>query len=184
MKLKKIFRKIDLIFIVITALTWSVLDHSISLIGFTGNVILVSVISLFITAVFISFVALAVSKYGAITVFYILAAIFTIPLSNFGGPGLHKISILIIAGIVFDVVFFVLRGSLRIPLATAFSNASMPWVIWFMLLSSGATVELSFILNSTIMDFLMGILGALAGMFIWYKIRTTKLIVKFECLRD
>jgi len=140
-------------------------------------------LSLFVTTMFMAFTALLIRRVGAVTLFYLFGAIITISINNLGGLGIYKVPILLIAGIIFELFFLLLKIKLKnipldIVLGAAFSNFSIPFT---MLLFIPATRELMpFVWNFALMAFIIGIMGSIVTFLIWYNIKNSKIIIKFE----
>ena len=132
---------------------------------------------------FMAFTALLIRRIGAVTLFYLIGAIITIPINNLGGLGIYKVPILLTAGIIFELFFLLLKIKIKnIPLdavlGAAFSNFSIPFT---MLLFVSATRELlPFVWNFALMAFIIGIMGAIVTFLIWYHIKGLKPIIRFE----
>ena len=173
------FRKIDLIAIIILALLWALVTWLINL----PNTQLTFMLSLFITTMFMTFTALLIRKFGAVTLFYLFGSIFTISINNLGGLGLYKVPILLVAGIIFELFFLLLKIKIKniplnVVLGAAFSNFSIPFT---MLLFVAATRELlPFVWNFALMTFIIGVMGSIITFLIWYNIKGLKPIIKFE----
>lgn len=173
------FRKIDLLAIVILALLWAFITWLINI----PNNQFTFFLSLFITTMFMALIALLIKKVGAVTLFYLIGAIITIPINNLGGLGFYKVPILFIAGIIFELFFLLLKIKVKnipldVVLGAAFSNFSIPFT---MLLFISTTKELMpFVWNFALMAFIIGIMGSITTFLIWYNIRNLKPIIKFE----
>ena len=173
------FRKIDLLVIVILASIWAFITYLINI----PNNQFTFFLSLFVTTMFMAFIALLIRKLGAVTLFYLFGAIITIPINNLGGLGFYKVPILLIAGIIFELFFLLLKIRIKnipldVVLGAAFSNFSIPFT---MLLFVPATKELMpFVWNFALMAFIIGIMGSIVMFLIWYNIKNSKQIIKFE----
>jgi hypothetical protein len=173
------FRKIDLLAIIILVLFWAFITWIINIPDNQFTFFL----SLFVTTMFMAFTAFLIRRVGAVTLFYLFGALITIPINNLGGLGIYKVPILIIAGIVFELFFLLLKIKIKnipldIVLGAAFSNFSIPFT---MLLFIPATKGLmSYVWNFALMAFIIGIMGSIAAFLIWYNIRNLKPIIKFE----
>ena len=173
------FRKIDFIAIIIMALLWAFVTWLINILDnqFTFFIFL------FITTMFMTLTALLIRKFFAVTLFYLIGAIITIPINNFGGLGIYKVPILLIAGIIFELFFLLLKIKIKnipldIILGAAFSNFSIPFS---MLLFVTATKELMpFVWNFALMAFIIGVMAAIVTFLIWYNIKGLKFIIRFE----
>jgi len=173
------FRKIDLLAITILAIVWALVTWLINI----PNNQFTFFLSLFVTTMFMAFIALLIRRVGAVTLFYLFGAIITIPINNLGGLGFYKVPILLIAGIIFELFFLLLKIRIKnipldVVLGAAFSNFSIPFT---MLLFVTATNELlPFVWNLALMAFIIGIMGSIITFLIWYNIKNLKLIIKFE----
>jgi len=175
----KRFRKIDLIAIIILAVLWAFITWIINIPDNQFTFFL----SLFVTTMFMAFTALLIRKIGAVTLFYLFGAIITISINNLGGLGIYKVPILLIAGIIFELFFLLLKIKIKnipldVVLGAAFSNFSIPFT---MLLFVSATRDLMpFVWNFALMVFIIGIMASIVTFLIWYKIKGMKLIIRFE----
>jgi len=173
------FRKIDLIAITVLVVLWTFLTWLINI----PNNQFTFFLSLFVTTMFMTFIALLIRKLGAVTLFYLLGAIITISINNLGGLGFYKVPILFIAGIIFELFFLLLKIRIKnipldVVLGAAVSNFSIPFT---MLLFVPATKELMpFVWNFALMAFIIGIMGSIVMFLIWYNIKNSKIIIKFE----
>ena len=109
-------------------------------------------------------------------------------LHDFGVLGGERIISFIIVGLLFELVFLVLKLEVKhiqldIVLGTAVAAASLPLSAG-MLLSSALAIEMiSRIINMMIFSFFVGMAGALLSFLLWYYLRTAKLVLRFEYLR-
>ncbi|MEK6984264.1 MAG: hypothetical protein AABX33_06845 [Nanoarchaeota archaeon] len=172
-------RKIDLIATIVSAIVWAFATWLINI----PDTQFTFFLSLFMTTMFMAFTALLIRRIGAVTLFYLIGAIITIPIDNLGGLGLYKIPILFIAGIIFELFFILLKLKIKlipldVVLGAAFSNFSIPFT---MLLFVSATRELMpFVWNFALMAFIIGIMGSIVTFLIWYNIKGLKPIIRFE----
>jgi len=173
------FRKIDLIVIVILAFIWALVTWLINI----PNNQFTFFLSLFVTTMFMTFIALLIRKLGAVTLFYLFGALITIPINNLSGLGFYKVPILLIAGIIFELFYLLLKIKIKnipldVVLGAAFSNFSIPFT---MLIFVTATKELMpFVLNFALMAFIIGIMASIITFLIWYNIKNLKPIIRFE----
>jgi len=128
----KRFRKIDLLVILLLASIWAFITWFVNIPDTTFTFFL----SLFVTTMFMVFISLLIRKFFAVTLFYIIAAIITIQINNLGGLGFHKVPILLVAGLIFEIFFLLLKIKINnIPLdvvfGAAFSNFSIPFLPCF-----------------------------------------------------
>ena len=168
------FRKIDLLAIFILAFLWSGLTYIIMFyFPYIFEVIL------FATALFATFIALLIRKVGSVTLFFSFAGVMTLVVPILGVLGFDKILVLVSMGLVFEFIIYIFKKYLNLIIAGTISNASMPWLM--ALSKNQFSTNLSYALwNFTIISALLGVLGALVGMGIWYKVKNSKLVLKFE----
>lgn len=173
------FRKIDFIAILLLALLWAFITWIINIPDNQFTFFL----SLFVTTMFMTFTAFLIRRLGAVTLFYLFGALITININNLGGLGFYKVPILLIAGIIFELFFLLLKIKIKnipldVVLGAAFSNFSIPFT---MLLLVPATKELlPFVWNFALMAFIIGIMASIVTFLIWYNIKNLKPIIKFE----
>tara|TARA_Y100000310_G_scaffold203351_1_gene203578 strand:- start:8782 stop:9339 length:558 start_codon:yes stop_codon:yes gene_type:complete len=173
------YRKIDLLVIVALAFIWALITWITNIPDNQFTFFL----SLFITTMFMAFTALLIRKLGAVTLFYLFAALISIPINNLGGLGFYKVPILFIAAIIFELFFLLLKKEIKnipldVVLGAAFSNFSIPFT---MLLFIPATKELmSFVWNFALIAFILGIMASIMAFLAWYNIKNLKPIIKFE----
>lgn len=172
----------DFIAIALFAILWAGLSY---IFDAYLNPQLSFLITLFTITLLMSFIVHLVRKAGAATLFYGLCAIFTISLSDFGVTGSRKILALLIAGIIFELAFLILKLELKniqldIILGTGLSAAVIPLVMAIQL-SWTITVERFVpLLNVILVSFVVGVIGALVSFLIWYKFKSAKSIIRFE----
>jgi hypothetical protein len=135
---------------------------------------------LFVTTLFATFTTLLIRKAGSVTLFFSLAGIMTIIIPILGFLVFGKILVLVAMGIIFEIIVYVFKRYVNLVIAGIVSNASMPWLM-FLLGKTQLSTNLSYALwNFTIISALLGGLGALVGLGIWYKVKNSKLVLKFE----
>src|SRR3989338_228954 len=173
------FRKIDFLALAILTVLWAVATTLINL----PNTQLTFMLSLAVTAIFVSFTALLIRKVGAVILFYFVGSAITISFNNLI-QGYYKILILVIAGIIFELAFLLTKKIYKsnIPfnlvLAAALSNASIPWII--LLFTEYSKELLTPTINFSLSALLIGIMGSLLTYLVWYNIKANKTIIKFE----
>lgn len=171
----KHLRKTDLLFITIAAFLWSLLAYVL-----TFYFPQIFELILFTIAVFATFLALFIRKLGSITLFFLIAGIMTLAIPAFLVSGIEKIVVFIIMGVIFEAITYTLKNYLNIIVASIFSNVSMPWqVSW--LTKMQLTTKINYaIWNLTFISALLGLLGATSGLIIWYKVKNSKIILRFK----
>ncbi len=172
-------RKIDFAAIAIAAVSWAVLTSYISAMNSPFSFVL----SLFITAIFASFVALLIDKLGSLFLFYTIGAIISLPLNTMSSLGVFKAPILIGAGLIFELIFLLLKLEVQnipmdVVLGAAISNFLVPFM---MIITFKAQSQLMpFVWNLALMSFIAGLMGSIISFLIWYNVRHLKPVIKFE----
>jgi hypothetical protein len=173
------FRKIDFVAIIILAVVWAFVTWIINI----PDNQLTFFLSLFATTMFMAFTALLIRKFLAVTLFYLIGAIITIPVNNLGGLGFYKVPVLFIAGIIFELFFILLKTKIKliplnIILGAAVSNFSIPFSI---ALFAGTTEELMpFVWNFAFTALIIGIMASIVSFLIWYNANGLKPAMRFE----
>ncbi len=139
--------------------------------------------SLLITTAMMALSVHVVRKAGSVTIFYLFNALLTYNLNDFGVMWQQKIISFLIAGILFEATFLVLKLELKeiqldIIIGTALSAASIPLTIALQLslIVTGAMIK--DIINLMLLSFFVGIIGSIIAFFIWYKLRATKFMLR------
>ena len=175
----KPFRVTDYIALIVLAIVWaiivSILTNSDSEFGF--------LFSLFVTTMFIVFTAFLIKKAGAVTLFCLTGSLIAVPSNFLMSVGWNKITIFAIAGIIFELFFIFLKKEIKnipldIVLGAAFSMASIPFTMFF--LSPASDNIMSYVINFSLLSFIIGIIGAITTFLIWYNIKGNKFFIKFE----
>ena len=91
----------------------------------------------------------------------------------------------LIAGLVFELVFVIFKLELKniqldIVLGTGFSAASIPITTAFLLSTNLARSMIVPIFNLSLLSFIVGIVGAIASFFLWYRLRTNRAVLRYE----
>ncbi len=173
------YRKIDLMAITTLAIIWALVTWLINL----PDTQFTFFISLFVTTIFMTFTALLIRKFFAVTLFYLIGSIIIIPINNLGSLGFYKVPILFIAGIIFELFFLLLKIKIKnipldIILGVGLSNFSIPFTI--LLFISDAKGLLPFVWNFALISLNIGIMASIITFLIWYNIKGLKPIIKFE----
>ena len=178
----KKFKVIDLAIILFIALIWSG-------IGYFVNIFLTPqssyVISLLIATFLMSLTVHLVRKAGSAILFYVMGGFLMFGLNDLGITHMNKIWILLIAGLVFELVFVIFKLELKniqldIVLGTGFSAASIPITTAFLLSTNLARSMIVPIFNLSLLSFIVGIVGAIASFFLWYRLRTNRAVLRYE----
>jgi len=176
------FRRFDLLAILILALTAGVL----SLI--TNNTMepqYAFIVSLLIITTFMSFTVYLVRRAGTAILFFAIVALLSYPITNLGISIANKVLVLIITGVLFELFFLLFTHVVRhtqinIILSTAISTASIP-ITTLILMSYHIPVDIiPIVLNLVLIAFFVGIAGSVISFLIWYHLKETKQVLKFE----
>ena len=178
----KKFRILDIGIIIFIAAIWAVVGYVVNTF-FTPQSSFV--ISLLIATFLMSLTVHLVRKAGSATLFYVIGGFFMWSLNDLGVTHLTKIWVLLIAGVVFELVFVIFKLELKniqldIVLGTAFSAASIPFSTAFLLSTGLARSMISSIFNLALLSFIVGFVGAVASFFLWYRLRTNKAVLRYE----
>lgn len=170
----KHFKKADLLGILILASLWSSVAYIV-----TFYFPYIFELILFSTAMLATFTFLLVRKIGSVTLFFSIAGLMTLPVPIFGVLGFDKIPVLALMGIFFELTAHTLGKHLNLVVAGAVSNASMPWLMLWLDKTKLSGLE-NAMWNFTIISSLLGLFGALTGVLVWYKAKSSKPILRFE----
>ncbi|MBU0615196.1 MAG: hypothetical protein KJ601_03825 [Nanoarchaeota archaeon] len=172
-------KKKDLVAVAVISFIWAVLTIVLNLTqtywGFVGV--------LFVTGLFACLVAFLVKKIGSVLLFFCLGGIFSIGFDNLG-LGYWKLLVLPLMGVVFELAYFGLRmefKNLAVDglIAAALSNGALPFLM-MLLIKGGNRDILSYAINFSIIAALSGICGAVVMSILWYYIKSTEFVVKFQ----
>jgi len=172
-------RKIDFAAIVIAAILWAILTSYIS----SMNTPFSFVLSLFMTAFFASFVVLMVGRLGSAFLFYTIGAIISLPFDTMSSLGIFKFPILMAAGLVFELIFLLLKLEVQnIPMDVVFGAAISNFLIPFMMIITiqAQSQLMPFVWNLALTSFIAGLMGSVISFLLWYNIRHLKPIINFE----
>lgn len=180
----KRFKIIDIIAIIILAGLWLLLSFLLDrFLDPQASYIL----SLLIAVTLMSFTVHLVRKAGSATLFYALGALFTYSINDLGTIGSDKLIVLIIAGIIFELIFLIFKLEVKniqldIMAGTAISAASIPITTGLLLSFNVSLSMISSIINLILLSFFVGLIGAVFSFLIWYNLRATKIVLKYEYL--
>jgi len=145
----------------------------------------VYIISLALIVLGMNFIVYTIRKSGVATLFYLLTALFTFFIAEVGIFGWKKIMVFFIAGVIFELIFLILKIELHnltldVIIGTSFSMVSIPLTTAF-LLSSGLASSFPLVLiNWLVLTFVVGLVAAVITSLIWHEIKQTKPILKLE----
>lgn len=179
-----IFKKFttkELVFIALMAALGTVVSYFTTAMNVVTGIPLSSFLSPLILPIFFVITALVIRKFLTVTLLNTIWAVLIIPSPALGGPGLHKIPLLIIVGLIFDIVFYMFRDKEKLSsvLAGACSIAVVPWLTVFfgvMLGLPGIDKLRAMIWMITLMGIVVAIVGSFVGVYLWKKIKNKKII--------
>jgi hypothetical protein len=134
---------------------------------------------------FVTFTTLLIRKAGTATLFFAIVTALTLNIASFGVDGVSKIIVMILAGLVFELTFLILKIELKnIPLdvivGAALSTASIPLLAGLVASTEIVQSLMTNFLNLIILGFVSGLAGSIIAFLLWWNIRTVKWIMKFE----
>ncbi|MHA1865483.1 MAG: ECF transporter S component [Candidatus Heimdallarchaeaceae archaeon] len=179
------FRKFkikDVLMIVSFALIWSLSSYLYNNLFLPQNSY---IFSLVLASSFIVFLVLLIRKVGTATLFYVMIGVMTFFMDDLGPKGLNKIIVLFLAGIIFEIFFLIFKLEIHnipidIILGIIFSLSTIPLTTILLISTSVTQNQLVQILNMIIISFSAGILGSLISLILWFKLKTTKFILKYQ----
>ncbi len=176
------FRIIDVIIIIVLSSIWTL---SNILISQRLNPQASFIFSLLVLVLLMSFTIHLIRKAGSATFFYAVAGLMTYSTNDFGVIGLEKVIAFIIAGLIFELVFLLLRLELKsiqidIIFGSGLSAASIPFFTAFFVSLNSLLTLFNQVLNLMLLAFFVGIAGSVISFLIWYNLRTTKLVLEYE----
>ena len=173
------WRLVDFIAIIIISIIWAVSTSLLIAFPFKTSFFMI----LLITSILASFVALFVRRMGSITTFFALAGLLTFWSNNFG-VGWEKVIILVVAGLIFEISFLLIKlkiksVSIDVVLGAAFSNLAIPILI-LVFIETKALELLQYAFNFAATAFIIGIMGAVIAYMVWFELKRLRWVVKFE----
>lgn len=143
------------------------------------------IISLIFIAIGINLLVNILKKSGVAIIFNLFVGILTFNQIDLGFIGFKKILILVLAGLVFEIAFLVLKLHIfSIPLdlviGTSISFASIYLIAGFILSANLASNFPTEMINLILLTFLVGLFGSFLAYLIWNKIKITRLVLEIE----
>jgi hypothetical protein len=172
-------RRLDFAAIAVLVITWLLSVALINRISFEPFLL-----TIFITAAFMSFAALLIRRIASVVLFALAASSTAALAGTFGTLGSNAIPVLAVAGLAFEAVLMAVRAEIKnvplnLVLGAGLAAASMPWTM-LLLANQTAKSLLPLVWNLSITAFFIGVAGAVVSFLIWYYIKNTKPIIKFE----
>lgn len=161
----------------------------VSLFIFLNNLLfdpsLVLIISLFLLVLGMNLVVYLAKKSGTAVIFYLFTSFFTFSIGDIGILGWKKILAFVIAGILFEIIFLLLKLEIHsLPLdmiiGTSLSIASLPLVSAFLLSAGLASSFPLALINLIVLAFAVGLIASVITFLLWRKVKHTKVIIRLE----
>ncbi|MEK6900368.1 MAG: hypothetical protein AABX05_04565 [Nanoarchaeota archaeon] len=126
-----------------------------------------------------------IDRAGAATLFYVLAAAFTLRLNDLGVIGWDKVLIFFIAGIIFEVIFLSLKIkvhhlSLDMVLGSSISAASVVIAAAFVLSSDLANSFPLELINLVLIGLASGLISSTILSLVWMHISRSRAVMKLQ----
>jgi ABC-type thiamin/hydroxymethylpyrimidine transport system permease subunit len=172
------FRKQDFLALGLMIVTWIILITLSGLVGIKWRFL----VEIFFTVLVMSFAALLIRRIGAVVVLLLVGSLILNQTDALDGLGVSSIPVLVVAGIIFEFVIVVLKKEIKnVPLnflvGSGLASASMPWTMFFLVESN---VALSSFVSFSLTLFFVGLVGSVVAYMIWYEIKNTKPVLKYE----
>nr|CBH38848.1 hypothetical membrane protein [uncultured archaeon] len=125
-------------------------------------------------AIFIAVIGFKiVDKFGAATVFFTVMGILAIPSPIMGPPGVHKVGVMFLMGLIFDIVLFIFKrknvGYLIGAAITGVDGAIFIYMLLVLLGLPGADLLRPMLIPFSIIYAILGLVGAYTGLLIYEK---------------
>ncbi len=142
-------------------------------------------VSLALMVIGMNFTVYLIKKAGIATLFYVFTAVLTFWIDDIGVLGWEKIITFFFAGLIFEIIFLLLKVRVHnVPLdmiiGASLSTASISLITAFALsegLASSFPVEL---INLILLAFAVGLIASTVIFLIWHQVERTKIIIKVE----
>lgn len=143
------------------------------------------IISLFLIIGLMHFTMSLINKAGTALSFMLFVSILTYRLNDLGAAGLNKLIFLVCAGLVFESVFLLLKLEVRQIqvdqiISAGIASASVPIIGLFLLSPYLFYDKLIMVANLSLLSLLIGIASAVISFFIYYHIKTLKMVLRFQ----
>ncbi|MBI2564687.1 hypothetical protein HYV79_01720 [Candidatus Woesearchaeota archaeon] len=143
---------------------------------------------MFLLSFFLTITVFLVRKAGSATLFFIITSLISyyFPLLGILSE-LNKFLVLTSIGIIFELFFLVLKLEIKnIPIdvvfGAGFSIASFPWLILFLTKIEYTYQLLIKTLNVSLSAFFIALIASCLAFLLWYEIKKTKIILRYEFL--
>ena len=126
-----------------------------------------------------------VQKTGMFMIFYGLAGLFTLRLDDIGVLGYKKIVCLMIAALLFEIVYLVLKFhvhfiSFDLVVGSMLSAASVP-LISALLITSNFTLQYPLdVFNLMMLSLVAGLAGSVVACIIWHDVKDRRLFIELD----
>jgi len=176
----KRFRIKDLIIIMSFSVIYLIIDLIIS---FFNHPQYNYILSFFFFIFILTFLVYLVRRAGTAALFGLTASIFTSTLGNLDITGQNKIIILTLLGILFEIVFLILKLEIKLlPLDVILSVALASAIIPIISIISIKVNSPTILFNLSLLNFFIAISASIISFLLWFKLKTKRLIIEFEYL--
>ncbi len=143
------------------------------------------IVALFVVSLLVALTVYISGRSWIALLFFTVGALVTSGMENMGVTGSEKFIVFLVAGIVFELVFVLLKIEIKnipldITMGVAIAAASIPITTGFVLSSQLMVVLLKPMINLALVSFFIGLCGALVALLIWSRVRTTKFTLRFR----
>ncbi len=176
------FRGIDFLVLIGFSLVYVLLSF---IFNFYLSSVLEYILSLGLLIFFMSFIVHLVRKAGSALLFFLFCSAFGYWLNDFGVIGLNKIILFLIAGFVFELMYLLFKlefhnVQMDIIIGSSLSALSIP-VVFSLILSMDIALNMLYsFFNLVLLSFFVGVAASVCSFLFWYKVKTSKFVLKFE----
>ena len=173
------YRKMDYAVIAFSSLIWLILATFSN----TFEPQLAYLLSLLFGLILLSFAVQITRKAGTGLLFMGVSSILTSHIGDIGVVGFQKFIMFILAGIVFEAVFLILKLEVKdiqldILGGTAIAGMMIPLFMGLIISSALAWQLINGLLNMMITSFFIGVIGYVVSFMFWHAFRRRKFMVK------
>ena len=131
------------------------------------------------------FAVLLIRKAGTAVLFSFISSIITFNVANLDIIGYKKILIFILISLIFEMIFLILKLEIKllpldVILGAGISTALFPLILGIFFSFGALKLMYLKVINIILLNFFIGIIGAIVAFLIWYKVKNSKFILRFE----
>ncbi|MEK6857113.1 MAG: hypothetical protein AABX39_00835 [Nanoarchaeota archaeon] len=175
----KPFRLKDIILLALLSLIFNILSLTINYFNLSVEFYLLLAIFYFL----ITLSLLLINKTGTVLIFCLMNILISnlFPTNNI----YQTLAVFLILSLIFEIIFTLFKlefKSIQLDLifGASFSSAAIPWIILYFSNAELTTALITNTLNLSIINFLIGVIGASIASLLWHELRKSKLIIRFE----